>query len=191
MKSVGKLIAILGSTGSGKSVLIKHIRSLHPEFIAPVSYTTRAMRPGERDGGHYHFVSREEFQRHIAAGEFIEWVQFAGNYYGSLKSEILPHLAEGKIVLDEFDLDGVRAYQRIIPREQFISIFIDGGSWEDLERRVRARAPITDAELEERKKCYENELKFKNEATYVVQNPTGKVEKAKKQLEDIINALLA
>jgi guanylate kinase len=149
------------------------------------------MRPGEQDGGHYYFVNKEEFQRHIAAGEFIEWVQFAGNYYGSLKSEILPYLTEGKIVLDEFDLDGVRAYQRIIPREQFVSIFIDGGSWEELERRVRARAPITDAELEERKKCYEDELKFKNEATYVVQNPAGKVEQAEKRLEDIINALLA
>ncbi|MSU74546.1 ATP-binding cassette domain-containing protein [Candidatus Kaiserbacteria bacterium] len=189
MKSLGKLVAVLGSTGSGKSVLIEHIRNLYPEINAPVSYTTRAMRPGEVDGKHYHFVSKEEFEHRVAQGDFIEWVEFAGNYYGSRKSDIFPHIEAGELVLDEFDLDGIRAYKKILPPGQFVSIFIDGGSWEELEHRVRARAPIAENELEKRKKRYEDELSFKPEATYIIQNPEGKLNEAKKQFEDIINSL--
>jgi len=187
---IGKLIIVIGPTGSGKSVLVQHIRSLHPEFIAPVSCTTRSARPGEKDGEHYHFIDEEEFKQHVAEGDFIEWVQYGGHYYGSLTKEILAPLQEGKVILDEMEVQGVRQVKAIIPPKQFVSIFIDAGPWEELERRVRARAPITEAELEERKKRYNDEMNFKAEATYVVQNPIGKLEEAKKKFEDILNSLL-
>ncbi|MBU6388373.1 guanylate kinase [Patescibacteria group bacterium] len=186
----GLLVIVLGPTGSGKSVLIEHIRSLHPEFIAPVSYTTRSMRPGEERSKHFYFLSEAEFKQHIAEGDFIEWVQYGGHYYGSLRKEILPPLQEGKVILDEMEVQGVRQLKAVLPSEQLISVFIDAGPWEELERRIRARAPITEEELAKRKKRYDDEMSFKTEATYVVQNPIGKLEEAKRDLEDIINSLL-
>jgi guanylate kinase len=190
MNKAGKLIIVLGPTGSGKSVLVEHVRALHPEFVAPVSCTTRAMRPNEKDGANYHFVDDAEFKRRIAAGDFLEWAQYGGHYYGSLKTEILPNLAEGKTILDELEVQGARQVKEILPPEQFVSIFIDGGSWGDLERRVRARAPITETELEKRKKRYEDEVSFKNEANFIVKNPEGEVETAKNDLTNIIESLL-
>lgn len=190
MNNAGKLIIVLGPTGSGKSVLVEHVRSLHPEFIAPVSCTTRAMRPGEKDGTNYHFVDEVEFKRRIAAGDFIEWAQYGGHYYGSLKTEILPNLEAGRTILDELEVQGARQVKAILPPEQFVSIFIDGGSWNDLERRVRARAPITEAELEKRKKRYEDEVSFKNEADFIVRNPEGEVEQAKHDLATVIDSVL-
>src|SRR3989344_1541070 len=102
----GLFVIVLGPTGSGKSVLIEHIRTLHPEIIAPVSCTTRSIRPGEEDGKHFHFVSESEFKKHITGGDFLEWVQYGGHYYGSLKTEILPRLQKGKIILDELEVQG-------------------------------------------------------------------------------------
>jgi len=147
------------------------------------------MRAGEIDGDQYFFLAKEEFERRIAAGDFLEWAHFGENLYGSLKSEILLPLQEGKTLLLELDVQGVRSLQKMIPSEQIITIFVDAGSWAELERRVRARAPISDSELAKRKKRYEDEVTFKDEATHVVVNATGKLDEAKREIDAIINAL--
>lgn len=179
----------MGSTGSGKGTLIAHIRRLHPEFVYPASCTTREMRAGDVEGDQYHFVSREEFERRINAGEMLEWAQFGENLYGSLKDAVLPPLEEGKIVLRELDVQGIRQIKKLLPADQIVVILIAVASWDELERRVKERAPISESELAKRKLRYEDELTFVSEANFVIQNGDGKLDEAKKQFEDIINSL--
>lgn len=182
----GKLILVIGPTGSGKGTLLAHVRSVIPGLIFPVSCTTRAMRPGEVSGQTYYFVTPEEFAERFSRGEFLETASYGGNQYGTLKSEILPFIAEGKTAIREIEVQGARQIQQILSPEDLRIIYIDGGSWDELERRIRARAPIGQPEIEARRKRYEDETSFKKEATVVVNNPEGGVEQAK---QDFIQAV--
>ncbi len=185
----GKLILVIGPTGSGKSALLSHLQAAEPDIIFPISCTTRAPRPGEKEGEKYFFISKEEFERRETAGEFLEWASYGGNYYGTLKSEIIPKLEAGRLVVREVEVQGARQIQKILPKEQLALIFIDAGSWESLERRILARAPMTDVELLARRKRYEDELSFKAEADRVIENPDGGLEQAKKDFVAAIREL--
>lgn len=186
----GKLVLVIGPTGSGKGVLIEHVSKLHPEIVLPVSCTTRTPRPGEQNGREYYFLTEEEFKKRVTAGDFLEWAQYGGNFYGTPKSEVLVHLAEGKLVLLELEVQGARQIREVIPQERLAIIYIHAGTWEELERRIRARAPITEEELEKRRNRYDDEVSFQTKATYVVENPDGGVEQAKKDFANIIDSLL-
>lgn len=186
----GTLLLLVGPSGSGKGSLIQYIRSVYPEILFSVSCTTRDMRPGEVDGVNYYFVSREEFQRRIDAGEFLEWAQYGGNLYGTLKSEVLPVLEAGGVILLEIEVQGVHQIQQLIPKEQLHTIFIDSGSWDDLEARIRSRAPISDEELEKRRMRYLAEVPFKDEADVVITNPDGGLTSAKEQFENIVKPFI-
>lgn len=176
----GKLILVVGPSGSGKSALLEHLSLQMPDVIFPVSCTTRAMRPGEVEGEKYHFVSKDEFETRREAGDFLEWAPYGGNYYGTLKSQILGPLKEGKTVVREVEVQGARQIQELIPQEALGIVFIDAGSWESLERRIQARAPISGVELLARRKRYEDETTFKDHAKTVILNPDGGLEQAKK-----------
>jgi guanylate kinase len=190
MAYTGTFALIVGSSGSGKGVLLKHAKAAHPEIVFPVSCTTRAMRPGEKDGETYHFISDEEFMRQAIAGDFLEWAEYGGSKYGTLKSEIIVPLEEGKLVMREVDVQGVRQLRGTIPPENLVTIYIHAGAWADVERRIRGRAPISEAELELRKHRYEDEHPFINEADYVVENFDGKFKEADAAFEAIIQKLL-
>ncbi len=189
---MGKLILVIGPTGSGKSVLISYIKENFPQISYLASYTTREKRPGAENSA-YQFLSVEEFEHMKEAGEFLEWAQFGGNYYGTSKQEVTSALSAGKVVLKEMEVQGVRQIQEILTPEQLVIMYIDAGSWEELERRVRARAPITEEELEKRKHRYEDEVPFKQTADYVIQNLPGELEKAQEQirkaLEEVIHSV--
>lgn len=187
---LGKLVLVVGASGSGKGVLLKKARQFHPEIVFPVSCTTRAMRPGEIDGVQYHFVSDEEFTCRIEASEFLEWASYGGHKYGTLRSEIIPALEEGKMVLREVEVQGARNIRDIVPSENLFIIYVHAGSWEDLERRIVDRAPISTDELESRRRRYEDEQTFMAEATYVVENLDGKLTEADEAFEAIITELL-
>lgn len=185
----GKLILIFGPSGSGKGELIAHIRNTFPDIIFARSETSRAMRPGERADGLYHFLTREAFDAQVTQGDFLEWAEFGGNQYGTLKSEILPCLEQGKLVLKEVEIQGLEQIRRIIPKEQLETIFIDAGTWEDMEVRIRARAPISEEELAKRKMRYEEEIAYSVNADHVVHNLQGKLADAQQQIETIIRTL--
>lgn len=186
----GHLILICGPAGSGKSVLIKHLEERYPHIVKAVSCTTRKMRPGEVEGEVYYFVDEATFKKKIEDGAFLEWVeQDGGRYYGTLRSEILTPLSKGKLVLREVELKGVRAIMRTLPKDALSVIFIDAGSWESLSERIRARAPITDEELEHRRKRYERERLFASEADVVIDN-TGDLEAAKEQLFKAVDSII-
>ncbi len=182
----GRLVAIVGPSGSGKGTLMRRARSRYPDIIFPISCTTRSARPGEVDGVDYYFLTKEEFERRIQAGEFIEHALFGENYYGTEKAEIEPSLAAGALILREFEVQGTRILRDLLPPEEFSTIYIDAGPWEDMARRIRERAPITDEELEKRRIRYLDESTFKMEATYIVQNLDGKRDQAEESFLSLI-----
>lgn len=186
----GKLILIVGPTGSGKGTLIKDALATRKDLVLPVSATTRTPRPGEVDGVTYRFMERSAFEKLAQEGGFVEWAEYGGNLYGTLVSDIEPQLAEGKLVIHEIEVQGARQLLALFPKDA-VSIFIDAGSWEELEKRIRARAPITDEEIEKRRKRYDDELSFKPEATYVLENREGMLEEAKASFGRILDALSA
>jgi guanylate kinase len=182
----GKLILVVSPAGGGKSTLLKYLREQMPEVVFPISCTTRPMRPGEVEGAVYHFISDEEFQRRAANEEFLEWVYTDGKRYGTLKSQIMSALEQGKTVVREIDIKGFYKIQAIIPKEVLRAIYIDAGTWEDLEKRILARAPIEQTELASRRARFEEEAPFKAHADVVVANPDGGLEQAK---QDFIAAV--
>lgn len=190
--SLGKLILILGPSGTGKGTVINHLKKCYPELVFPASYTTRAMRPNEIEGEVYHFISKEEFKAKIEAGDFLEWAIVHGdNYYGTDKKEILENLEAGKTVLREVDIQGVISLQNLIPKDQIYTIFLTTDSWEKLENRIKKRANISDEELANRKESYFKEIEYQDQMSYTMYSEDGAIEQGNKEAERIVGEILA
>lgn len=121
----------------GKSTVVRALRTSQPQIWLSVSATTRFPRPGEIDGVHYRFLSRPEFERLAASGEFLEWAEFAGNLYGTPRGPVSERLAAGVPVLLEIDLQGARQVRAEMPDAQLV--FLRPPSWDELVRRLVAR----------------------------------------------------
>lgn len=174
----GHLFLILGPSGSGKGTVLEVLRKNHPEFVFPLSCTTRAMRPGEKDGEVYHFVNKEEFQRLMAAGDFLEWAVVHGeNYYGTLKDEILKPLEQGKTVIREVDVQGLRSIRELIPKENLRSIFLTVDGWDTLRRRILKRSELPEEELQRRRQSFMSEMEWQKECDIVIVSTEGEIEK--------------
>lgn len=186
----GTFILVIGPTGSGKSTLMKHVMDAFPELILPYSYTTRTKRADHVEGKHYQFITVEEFKQKIDAGEFLEWAEYGGNYYGTLRSEVEKELAEGRVLLKEVEVQGARQIRDLLPKDELMTVFVHSGDWSDLEARVRARAPISEEELSLRKKRYEDEITFKEEADVVILNTEGRREEAKEDFKNLIQSVI-
>jgi guanylate kinase len=167
----GQLVVISGPSGAGKTTLLKQVfeRSKRP-LVPSVSATTRAPRPGEADGVDYHFLSREEFARRRARGEFLECceVYSRGDWYGTLKSEVTPSLEAGKWVVLEIDVQGTLAVLEHFP--DAVTIFVLPSSPEELERRLRDRGTETEEALSRRLEVARRELTFVDRYRYRVVN---------------------
>lgn len=138
------LILISAPSGGGKTTLCDQLLAAHPEITRAVTCTTRAPRNGERDGVDYHFLSPAEFQRRVAAGEFLEHATVYGNSYGTLKSEVLIKLRAGRDVLLNIDVQGAasirtRAAEDTELRRALVSIFLTPASLAILEQRLMRR----------------------------------------------------
>jgi guanylate kinase len=134
----GILFIISAPSGSGKSTLVNQLRSLVEGLDFSISYTTRAPRGSEENGREYHFITREEFERMIAAGDFLEWAEVFGNYYGTAVSALKHAKDAGKDLLLDIDVQG--AVQVIKKMPEAVSIFVMPPSPEVLERRLRYRS---------------------------------------------------
>lgn len=184
----GHAVIVMAPMGSGKGTLIQHIQNLYPNIHTTVSCTTRAMRPGETQGKEYHFITSEEFDKKIKNGEFLEWAHFGLNRYGTLKSEILPRLEQGEVVIAEIELQGVEQLHKLLPKDNITTIFIEAGGWETLKARALARAPISDDELTKRYERYLVEVKAKDIADVVIDNSKS-IEDAKKAIVDVFKKI--
>ncbi len=144
----GKLIVITGPSGVGKGTIVKSLIKEHSQLHLSVSATTRKPRPGEVDGRDYYFLSREEFESAIADGEFLEWAEYAGNYYGTPKTKVQELIDSGKLVILEIELVGARIISGIFP--DALRIFLLPPSIEELEARIRQRGKDPESAIEKR-----------------------------------------
>ena len=175
---------------SGKGILISHIMETFPEVKRLVSCTTRPQRPGEVEGIDYFFLTRPEFERRIKAREFLEWTEFSGNLYGTLNSEILSHLEEGHVVINEMDLTGVRRLLTLLPRDRMTVVYVDAGDWETLKSRALARAPMSEEELDLRRAHYHEETAFKDKADVIIKNNDDELTEAKAHIERVVRDII-
>jgi guanylate kinase len=144
----GKLIVLTGPSGVGKGTLLKALLAKHPELYLSISATTRLPRTGEVDGVHYYFYARDRFETMIAAGEFLEWAEFAGNYYGTPIDPVRTQLDLGSSMILEIELAGARQVAKIFP--DAIRIFILPPDLDTLETRIRDRGTDTPEAIERR-----------------------------------------
>ncbi|MBE9004958.1 guanylate kinase [Fortiea sp. LEGE XX443] len=133
----GKLIVLTGPSGVGKGTLMRSLLQRHPQLYYSVSVTTRSPRPGEINGKNYYFINRSKFEQLVAQGEFLEWAEFAGNYYGTPREAVLNQIQSGKLVVLEIELEGARQIRASFPNA--LSIFILPPSFDELEKRIRGR----------------------------------------------------
>jgi guanylate kinase len=158
---------VTGPSGAGKGTLIQLVLPRFPELAPAVSATTRAQRPGERDGVHYWFLERGEFERRVEAGEFLEWVDFVGNRYGTLNSEIDRLRAAGKAPLLELETEGAKRVKR--RTEGAVTIFVTAPV-DELERRLRERATESSGVIDDRLVVAQGQLGEAGDFDYVVEN---------------------
>ncbi len=189
--NTGTLVLFVGPPGSGKGTLKAFVRTQFPEAVFPMSWTTRPQRPSEADGDTYHFVDEDTFRHAAEAGEFLEWVSLDGSHlYGTPKSQYIPPLEAGKLVIREVEPQGVHSLQKLLSEYAIKTIFIDPGTWDDFARRIIARAPISAEELENRRLRYEREMPFKQEADFVIENPDGGLEAARRSIMEVLKSLV-
>lgn len=185
MRQKGLLIVISGPSGCGKGTICKELRARYPEIKVSVSTTTREIRAGEVEGRDYRYISKEEFERQVQEGEFLEYARiYSGNYYGTPKKYVKETLMAGDDLILEIDIQG--ALQVKEKFEEGVFIFLVPPSMEELHRRLVQRGRETPELIMERFKSAYEEMNFINRYNYVVTN--DKVDEAIKKIEAIIAA---
>ena len=164
----GTLYIVAAPSGSGKTSLVNALLEREPGIRLSVSYTSRLPRPGEVDGKHYHFVSREIFERMVMAGAFYEHANVHGDLKGTARSAVEPLLAEGRDVLLEIDWQGARQVRTVQP--DCVSVFILPPSREELERRLRTRAADNAATIARRLADSRDEIAHAGDFDYIIVN---------------------
>jgi guanylate kinase len=143
----GILYIISAPSGSGKTTLVNELRQYVPSLEFSISFTTRSPRGSEQDGREYHFITRGEFEAMIERGEFLEYAQVFGNYYGTAKSVLQQARERGNDVLLDIDVQGERQVKRKMPVA--VSIFVLPPSRTELESRLRKRSLSENVHAEE------------------------------------------
>ncbi|MGN0196420.1 MAG: guanylate kinase [Candidatus Gastranaerophilaceae bacterium] len=144
----GRLFIISGSSGVGKGTIIKEFLKNADNLVLSVSSTTRKPREGEVHGVNYFYITRDEFEKDVKDGKFIEWAEFGGNLYGTNKNRIQEVLDSGKNILLEIEVQGAKQVKEKMP--EAVLIFILPPSREELENRLRGRGTETEEAIQKR-----------------------------------------
>jgi len=179
-----KVFVITGPSGVGKGTLIRGLLERMPELELSVSATTRDPRPGEEHGVDYHFLTPEQFEARVRAGDFVEHARYSGNRYGTLRSELERRLSEGAGVVLEIEVQGARQVRAAMPDS--VAVFIAPPSREALRARLVGRGTDSSEQVDERLKTAENELEAQPEFAHVVVN--DRLEQAIDELVSIVRA---
>ncbi|MPZ74371.1 MAG: guanylate kinase [Nitriliruptorales bacterium] len=165
-----RLVVVSGPGGVGKGTVVHSLLERHPHLWVSVSATTRAPRPGETDGVHYHFLDNAAFDGLIAADGFLEWASFAGNRYGTPWSSIRDALHQGRTVILEIEIQGALQVRRRFP--DALLIFLAPPSGEILEKRLRGRGTEDEDRIGERLALGEWEIEQARKFDHVIVNDT-------------------
>lgn len=184
MNKRGMLIILSGPSGCGKGTVLKALLQKRQDTVVSVSVTTRAPRPGEEDGVHYFFRTREEFERMIADNELLEYAEYNGNYYGTPLPPIDAWLDEGKNVVLEIEVQGAEKVMHKLP--DAVSMFIVPPSAAVLEERLRGRGTETEEVILGRLAAAKREFAAAKLYQYIVCNDV--VDNAVEQIETILKA---
>lgn len=166
--ATGKLYIVSAPSGAGKTSLVKALVDSTPNLLASVSHTTRTMRPGERDGVNYHFVSRQQFADMVAQNAFLEHAEVFGNCYGTSRQWVLDTLAGGRDVVLEIDWQGARLVKQKMP--DAVSIFILPPSREALRERLTGRGQDPVEVIQQRMAQAVSEMSHHSEADFLLIN---------------------
>lgn len=183
----GHLLIIVGTSGTGKSTLIKKLKDEFSSIVESVSYTTRGMRAGEVHGQSYFFISIEEFEKMRDANEFLEWAQVHNNYYGTGKKFVEKQLSQGKDLLFDLDVQGADSFKKAFGEKARV-IFIAPPEITVLESRLRKRGTDSTQVINVRLENAKKEILRKNDYDYLVVN--DEFERAYSELRNIVESEL-
>ena len=180
----GKTFIICGPSGVGKGTVVARLLASDPKLYFSVSATTRPPRPGEVDGKHYHFLSREQFQRWIDEDAFLEHAEFVGNLYGTPKLYVDKAMDQGRDVILDIEIQGAEQVHR--RRPEAIRIYVAPPSWAELERRLIGRGTEDMEKVRRRLERGKQEFAVARDFDYFVINDT--VDRAVEELRAILLA---
>ena len=183
----GRLIVVSGPSGAGKSTLIREALGSVPELAYSVSATTRAARPGEVHGEHYVFLTREEFERWIGEGKFLEWAEYSGNLYGTPEGKVEELLDAGRSVILEIELQGARQVRQ--KRPDAAMVFVRAPSLEETRRRLSGRATETAEAMDTRLATAVGEVAARDEFDFEVVN--GEWDQARRDMIETMENIVA
>lgn len=181
----GLLIVVSGPAGSGKGTVNSKLLE-RDDFAFSVSATTRAPRPGEVNGVNYYYISHEEFKDNIENGRMLEYTNYCGNYYGTLKSEAERILNSGKNLILEIEVDGAMQVKSKYP--DAVLVMLLPPSYSVQEERLRSRGTETEDKIKERLAQTKKEVPLFNEYSYVVYNYDGESDKCAEDILSITRA---
>ncbi|MBR6917982.1 MAG: guanylate kinase, partial [Clostridia bacterium] len=182
----GLIIVVSGPAGSGKGTVVNLLKQSTPTLGLSVSATTRSPRPGEVDGVHYFFITKEEFERRIASGEILEHTVYCNNYYGTPKSELERITSEGKDAILEIEVEGATQIKSIFPDAVAVMLLPPGAA--ALEARLRGRGTETDEVIARRLERAREELSLVSHYDYVVINEDGRSKECAAAICKIVDA---
>ncbi len=185
-KRKGILIIVSGPAGSGKGTVVKELVDSHTGIELSVSATTRAPRPGEVNGVHYHFIDKAEFENRIANGEILEYTTYCENYYGTPLKEVKQALARGKDIVLEIEVDGAMQVKKKM--RNAVTVMLTPPDGETLERRLRSRGTETDEVIRWRLARAREELALIPKYDYSVVNEDGRAKECAELIYSIILA---
>ena len=182
----GLLVVVSGPAGSGKGT-VNHILQNYPNYAFSVSATTRAPRPGEVDGVNYHYISVEEFKNRIQNGDLLEYTEYCGNFYGTLKKETEAVLESGKNLILEIEVEGAMNIKRLCP-DSAVLIMLLPPTYAVQEQRLRGRGTETEEVILRRLERTKEEMEYLPEYDYVVYNYDGCAEACAQEIAGIVRA---
>lgn len=182
----GKLFVISGSSGVGKGTLLKKLIEKNPKLEVSISATTRQPRPGEIDGVNYFFTDKNEFLKEVENGDFLEWAEFNGNYYGTKQAWVERNLNKGRNLILEIETKGALQIKNKMPDS--VLIFIMPPSIEELEHRLRGRNTEDEETIQGRLHEVRREIECSKNYDYTIVNDD--LEKALVELEKVINSVI-
>lgn len=181
---MGILVIISSPSGGGKDVVINTLLKRLPHSARLISTTTRAPRPGNKEGVDYFFISREDFEKRIADGDFLEYNVYANNYYGTPRSYLENMLPTNSIILSQIEVNGKHNLDKL--GIQNLSIFMLPDTIDNLRKRIEKRGGITPEVMKERLKIAEHEIAASSDYDYRIVNVEGKLPETIAKIEKII-----